>query len=423
MRKLNTKLALAPAAVAAALMGSAAVAQDSVTLNVWSDTPRLVMFEDYDAKHDGVELEITTVAPADLLAKIQLALRSGTEVPDIVFMSSIDYMAQLTTRRSNYLLDLTDMISTDLQDEYFPNANSPCTLNGKLVCLRNDIAHMHVWYDKPLMEELGEAVPATWEEFEALGERLSSQGMSLGSGVEPFPVINMLASSGCDLATPVAGKDDTLHIDATSELCVKAAGMIDRMLANGALSNVGPFDPAFVSLYKEGKVPLLVGPTWFGEYVIKPTYEAAAGTIAAAQPLRWEDQDQPLAWSWGGGTYGGWKDTAHPEEVADVIRWMATDIANQTNAVTLPAHAPSADAWGKALIADTYYADDQVFAVEVQAADYSDPRYVSLRFEVPAAIAKTLVASATSGSTMVDALPALQQELVNQANLNGYSVE
>lgn len=423
MKNSIASLALAPAVLMAGLMVPAAMAQDVVSLNVWSDTPRLAMFEDYDAKHDNVELKLTTVAPADLLAKIQLALQSGSEVPDVIFMSSIDYMAQLTTRRSNYLLDLSDKISAELQDEYFPNANSPCTVNGNLVCLRNDIAHMHVWYNQPQMAELGEAVPSTWEEFEALGGRLAAQGMVLGTGVEPFPVINMLASSGCDLATPVDGKNDTLHIDAVSDACVKSAGMIDRMLANGSLADVGPFDPAFVALYKDGKVPLLVGPTWFGEYVIKPTYEAPAGTVAAALPLRWDDQDQPITWSWGGGTYGGWKDTAHPDEVVDVIKWMATDIANQTNAVTLPAHEPSAEAWGEALIADTYYADDQVFAIEVTAADYSDPRYVSLRFDVAAAIAKTLVASSTSGSTMVDALPALQQELVNQANLNGYAVE
>lgn len=424
MKKTLLSAALLSGAVATmGLMVSGAQAQDAVTLNVWSDTPRLAMFEDYDAKHDNVDLNITTVAPTDLLAKIQLALQSGTEVPDIIFMSSIDYMAQLTTRRSNYLLDISDMVPQELQDEYFPNANAPCSVNGKLVCLRNDMAHMHVWYNQPQMEELGEAVPTTWEEFEALGERLSAQGMVLGTGVEPFPVLSMLQSSGCDLATPVDGKNDTLHIDATSDACVKAAGMIDRMLANGSLANVGPFDPAFVSLYKEGKIPLLVGPTWFGEYVIKPTYEAAAGTIAAALPMRWEDQDQPMTWSWGGGTYGGWKDTAHPEEVVDVIKWMATDIANQTNAVTLPAHQPSAMAWGAALIADTYYADDQVFATEVAAADYSDPRYVSLRLDVAAAISKTLVADAASGASMVDALPALQQELVNQANLNGYAVE
>ena len=44
-------------------------------------------------------------------------------------------------------------------DEFYPNANSPCYINGKLLCMRNDIAHDVVWYDKPLMESLGAKVP------------------------------------------------------------------------------------------------------------------------------------------------------------------------------------------------------------------------------------------------------------------------
>lgn len=84
----------------------------------------------------------------------------------------------------------------------------------------------------------------------------------------------------------------------------------------------------------------MIGPSWFAEYEIRPIYEWPTGTLAASSPLKWEDQDQPLTWSWGGGTYGGWKDTAHPTEVVHLIQWMATDVANQTSAVTLPTHAP-----------------------------------------------------------------------------------
>ena len=29
----------------------------------------------------------------------------------------------------------------------------------------------------------------------------------------------------------------------------------------------------------------MIGPTWFGEYVIKPTYEMAPGKLAVALPL------------------------------------------------------------------------------------------------------------------------------------------
>ncbi len=420
LRKLSALLA---GGLALATFAGPAVAQDAVTLNVWSDTPRLTMFDLYDQTHDNVTLNVTTVAPADLIAKIQLALQAKSEIPDVIFMSSIDYAAQLSTRRSNYLMDLTDKVPQALQDEFYPNGNSPCHVNGKLLCLRNDLAHMIVWYDKDAMAALGKDVPTTWEEFEALGAELGPQGYALGTGVESFPLLAYLVSDSCQIAMPVEGKDDTLKIDLTTESCLKPARMVDAMLANGSLTKVGPFEPDFVALAKGGKVPLMIGPTWFGEYVIKPTYEWPAGKLAAALPLKWADQEQPLTWSWGGGTYGGWKDTAHPDQVVDLIQWMATDVANQTNAVTLPAHRPSAEAWGERLKADSYYADPNVFAVEAEAAQFSHPGYTALRIDVAGAIAKTIVQPLASGGTVEGGLPALQAELVNLAKLNGYQVE
>jgi multiple sugar transport system substrate-binding protein len=408
--------------MAIGLLTGTAMAQE-VTLNVWSDTPRLDMFALYDKTHENVALKVTTVAPADLVAKIQLALQAKSEIPDVIFMSDIGYTAQLSTRRSNYLMDLTDKVPQALQDEFYPNGNSPCHVNGKLLCLRNDLAHDIVWYDKPAMDGLGKAVPTTWEEFEALGAELGPQGYVLGSATESGLLQAFLVSDGCDLAMPVEGKEDTLKIDLTTDKCLKPARLIDAMVKNGSLSKIGVFEPDYVNLAKSGKVPVMVGPTWFGEYVIKPTYEWPAGRLADALPLKWDDQSQPLTWSWGGGTYGGWKDTAHPAEVVDLIQWMATDIDNQKNAVTLPAHKPSSLAWGERLKADAYYASPDVFDIQVKAAEYSHPGYTSLRFVSADAIAKVVSQSVASGGTVEAALPALQTELTNLAKLNGYTVE
>jgi multiple sugar transport system substrate-binding protein len=296
-------------------------------------------------------------------------------------------------------------------------------VNGKLLCLRNDMAHMIVWYDKPLMDQLGKTVPTTWEDFEKLGDELGPQGYVLGSGVEPFPLLSYLVSDGCAIAMPVEGKADTLKINLTTDSCIKPAKMVDHMMANGSLAKIGPFEPDFVNLAKTGKVPLLIGPTWFGEYVIKPTYEWPAGHLADALPLKWADQDQPLTWSWGGGTYGGWKDTKYPDQVVDLIEWMSSDVDNQKDAVTLPGHRPSAEAWGERLKADPYYASPDVFDIQVEAAKYSHPGYASLRFSVSDAIAKVVVQPLASGGTVEGALPALQTELTNLAKLNGYTVE
>lgn len=149
--------------IALSLVAGGAFAADPVTLNVWSDTPRLDMFELYGKTHDNVKLNVTTVAPENLIAKIQLAMQAKSEIPDVIFMADIGYTAELSTRRSNYLMDLTDKVPQALQDEFFPNGNSPCHVNGKLLCLRNDLAHDIVWYDKSAMDALGKQLPTTWK--------------------------------------------------------------------------------------------------------------------------------------------------------------------------------------------------------------------------------------------------------------------
>ena len=70
------------------LTAGAAAAQE-VTLNVWSDPVRLTMFELYDQTHDNVKLNVTTIDPAGLVAKIQLGMQSKSEVPDVIFMNDI----------------------------------------------------------------------------------------------------------------------------------------------------------------------------------------------------------------------------------------------------------------------------------------------------------------------------------------------
>ncbi len=422
MKQLTRALGLS--AVIIGVMAAAANAQDKTPLTVWSDTERLRAFDAYQAAHPDIDLTVVTVAPADLVAKLQLALRARSEVPDAVFMSSLDYVNMLSTRRSNYLLELSDLIDQDVLDGFLPNANTPCVVDGRLLCMRNDIAHNIIWYNQPLMEELGLGVPETWEQFEQLGADLAARGEGhfMGTGTEPWPMVSFLTAGGCDVGFPVEGQDNTISVDLTSEHCVRMAQMLDRMIENGSLMTSGAFEPALVNEAKQGKLVLFYGPTWFGEHVMRAVYEFEPGTVAAALPPRWEDQDQPSTWSWGGGAFGGWRGTEHPQAVADLLVWMTTDVELQKKAVTMPAHNPASGQWGEAINADPYYAGGNVYDVGEAAAAYSHPSYGGLRFDRPAAYAKIVGPAIATGGSIAEALPDLQEELVNSARVADYEV-
>ena len=74
MDKLKLRAAAIAGSMALGLFAGAAIAADPVTLNVWSDPVRLKMFDLYDKTHDNVTLNVTTIDPAGLVAKIQLGM-------------------------------------------------------------------------------------------------------------------------------------------------------------------------------------------------------------------------------------------------------------------------------------------------------------------------------------------------------------
>ncbi len=107
----------------------------------------------------------------------------------------------------------------------------------------------------------------------------------------------------------------------------------------------------------------------------------------------------------------------------DLLTWVATNVDSQKTAVTMPADKPASIAWGEKLKTDGYYATDNTFDIELQAAEFGNPGYGTLRLGVTNAIAKVVTPQLANGGKLVDLLPALQQELVNGAKVAGYQVE
>ncbi|MCR9195939.1 MAG: extracellular solute-binding protein, partial [Hyphomonas sp.] len=393
------------------------------TLTVWGDTLRVQSYAAYAEANPDVSLDIVTVAPEETVTRLQLALRTGTGIPDLIFISDAPNSAMLASRQSDYLMRLEGRIDQAILDDFYPNANAPCIVNEELVCLRNDLAHNHIWYDSVKMGELGLSLPETWEEFEALSKTLAEADANyfVGSAVDPYGLYGMLMAAGCDMATPVAGQEDTILVNMQADACMRAITMIDRMNANGTLIDSGPFDPGFVERAGEGGLVAYVGPTWFGEFILRGTYQIPEGRIATALPPRWAEEDEPVTWSFGGGAFGVWKDTEQPDAALEMLVWLTTSEANQRDAVTFPPYAPVTQLWGERLTNDAYYVGD-IFAAMEEAALFADPNYGARRFDMPSVIGKIVSPVTASGGTLESVIPDLEAEIRNTATVFGYRV-
>ena len=419
---MKTTFKKALIAGAATCVATSVAAQDA-KLTVWGDPVREPFYQAFDESRDDVSLEFVSVARNEIITKLQLALQSGEGIPDAIFMPDVNMAAQLSTRRANYLMELSDKVDSSITDGFYPTSLAPCEKDGgSLICLRNDVAHFMLWYNAPLMEEMGLTVPTTWEEYEQVGATAAEKGVVSGAIAMHIPIMNFLYSNGCDLGVPLEDDVETLKINATAPQCVEAAQLVDRMIASGALTLTAPFDPEFIELAKSDKVLMIPGPTWFGEFIIKRRYEFAEGVTGVAMTPKWASQDNPVAWSWGGGVWGGWKDTAHPEAVVDLLTFVTTDVDTNRAAVTMPAYQPASVEWGAGFDASGYYAGEGNFAEMVDAAAFGHPGYVSLRIDTRASFTKAVVNDLAAGASLESLLPQLQEELVNQANLARYKV-
>ena len=410
-------------AAATLLAGMAGAMPAHADLLVWSDATRVPAFERYQKTHPNAALRVVTVDPNTIVAKIRVAMMARAEVPDIIFITSINIPAQLTSRGANYLLDLTPLVPKATLDGFATDALTPCWIAGKLVCLRNDIAQNVFWYDGKAFHDFGYEVPTTFEEFETLGLRVAKEhpGYVLGTATEPYLLMSLFFASNCPVGFPVAGQADTLHVDLSAPECLRVARLVDKLVAAGSLSKLGAFEPGYADIARSGKLLGMIGPSWFGDYIYKPSFKIPAGRTAAAMPFRWEGASRVWTGAWGGGSFGASQKVEDPKAAADLLLWLTTDAGNQAEDPGYPAYRAAAETWSRKVAADPFFASDVTPALR-GAAELVNPDHVGLRFELSDAFAKVATDQIKQGNSLEAVLPQLQQEIVSAARAARYKV-
>lgn len=403
--------------------GEAAVTSDSkATLVVWTDATRQAGFEEYQKENPSVKMKVELYDPGSLLTKVQLANRTGSGWPDVVFDGTPNDVAALSSSLYKYTADLSSLIPKSVQQD-FGESNSSCTIDGKLVCLKNDLAQTVLWYNKPLMDQFGYSVPTTWDEYEALGEKVAKEhpGYIIGAAGGSTVYYNYFWPSGCPLQTVV--NETQVNIDTTDTSCTRVASMLDTLLANGSVTRAGEFDADTVALGQSQHVLMMPGAAWYGDFLFKPDtgYATPEGVLAAAAYPTW-GSDKPYSGAAGGGIYMVSSHSKNIKGAAAIAQFMATSDKVQSSAPTYPAYGPAADTWSERVAADGFYAEDPVPVLKAQA-QLINPAESPTRYSIEGVITATVVQAAKSGGSVTDALPDLQSQLAGLAQSTGYAVK
>lgn len=415
-------------ALSALMAASPALAAEG-EITVWADATRQPAVEAFQADHPEIKVNLvvddgSSGASGTFQTKIGLADQAGEGWPDVVF-STQNNDAAWASKEINGVQPFAQVLNEGFLDQAFldgftPGALDPVTIDGKVYGLRNDLAPVLFWYNKTLLEQFGYEAPKSWEAYQALGDKLAAEhpGYFLGAIGDSFEGPYVYYWSGQAPIFQVEGekfKSDTSHPDAA-----KVSALIDHMVANKTLTLDSLFGASFVA--SADKLVAIPGAAWYAGALFQNPggVNAKAGDWVAAEPLYWEGKDK-VTGNVGGGVWYASSHTASPEAVKTFLQYI---VSNEKTAGTggLPAYKAAADAWLEAQASSGFYAGDFKAAISTAAASvWNGWGYPN--FSPETAWAKVITPGLAAGKTMADLSAEWQQEMKNEAQVVGYTVD
>ena len=425
---MKKRLAISMALIAAiGLTGCAAgddapAAGETPKLLVWVDSVREPAGKAYQESVKGdVDVTVEVFDTAELLTKIALFNTTGSGWPDVVFAGAPNDVAILAEPNNGYAANLSETVDESVFDDY-NGANDWCLIDGSYYCLKNDLAQTVLWYDKPVFEELGLTVPTTMEEFATEAMKLEGTGYVAGAIGDANYYASYLWPSGC----PMTSTEDstTVRIDPDAEECTRVSELVQPLVDAGVLDIRSSFDAGFLAdVAQKGKVAMTFGPSWFGEFVLRPesSWAIPAGHVAAAAMPQWDGNDKAYSGEWGGGVWMASSHSKFPDAAAEAVTFLATDPTMMTDSVTFPGSEPAFKAWSGRVSGDEYYAEDPIPAM-VQQATLINPGENAVRYDIQGQIGSVLQTEINAGTPLADAVRKFQESLIQLAPGAGYKV-
>ncbi|MEU8178781.1 extracellular solute-binding protein [Microbispora hainanensis] len=379
-----------------------------------------------DVKIDVVTYDGSANGSNSFRTKVQLFDRAGSGWPDVVF-STQNNDAAWASQKSNGKQAFAAVLNSGLVpkttlDSFTPGSLDPCTVEGKVYCLRNDLAQVVLWYNKDLLDKFGYTLPTTWEEYQALGEKVAKEhpGYIVGAVGDSFASEIYFWSGKCQ-ANGVTGPTTVTVSTGTTE-CKRVASMLDVLIKNGTTPNLSVFTPEFVKKYT-GKVLLMPGPAWYAGAIFNnpQSLNVPAGQLGVAAPLTWQG-DTPATGNVGGGTWFISSHSKNLKAAEKFVEFVTTADDYQVNvAPGYPAYAPAAEKWLKKQESSGYYATDLQALLTAGSQIWNG--WGSGVFSQEAIWAKTMTPAIANGKNLVDMLPEWETAIKNQAQVNGYTVK
>jgi multiple sugar transport system substrate-binding protein len=168
--------AIALATTSLLSLGSA-MAQDEVTITIWSlddaNQPALNLAREFDELEPGIKVEYREIQFDDVVSEAMRAFATG-QAPDIIAVDNPEHA--LFAARGAFL-DITDKVAASEvinPESYFPGPLNSVTWDGKLYGVPKATNTIALYYNKDLYAKAGiTEPPTTWDELVEVSRKLN----------------------------------------------------------------------------------------------------------------------------------------------------------------------------------------------------------------------------------------------------------
>jgi len=402
----------------------------TAAVTVWVDATRQPAVDAYKKAYPNDPIKVVTYdgeanGTGSFKTKMALYDKAGSGWPDVVWSTQnndASWASQSVNGKQAFAAVLNKgLIPSDTISGWSKGALDVCTVTGSVYCLRNDLAQDVLWYNKTLMDQFGYTVPTTWEQYQAIGDKVATDhpGYIIGAVGDTFAEEIYMWSSQCQANDVTAPRAITINTSTTG--CTQMAALLDKEIANKSITTDSVFTPEFTKAYT-GKVLMMPGPAWYAGAIFdsKTALNVPAGQIGVAAPPAW-GSNAPVTGDVGGGT---WFISSHSQNLALASKFATfvttADDYQVNEAPGYPAFATAGQKWVAKQQSSGYFATD-LSAITTAGGEVWGG-WGAPTFSQEAIWAKTMTPIITSGGSIAANLGKWQTAIANQAKVDGYTV-
>src|SRR5665213_1632345 len=208
----------------------------TAAVTVWVDATRQPAVDAYKKAYPNDPIKVVTYdgeanGTGSFKTKMALYDKAGSGWPDVVWSTQnndASWASQSVNGKQAFAAVLNKgLIPSDTISGWSKGALDVCTVTGSVYCLRNDLAQDVLWYNKTLMDQFGYTVPTTWEQYQAIGDKVATDhpGYIIGAVGDTFAEEIYMWSSQCQANDAVSPRAITINTSTTG--CTQMAALLD----------------------------------------------------------------------------------------------------------------------------------------------------------------------------------------------------